>query len=176
MRSSELRLVLERQLPPVYRFCLHLTRDPHLAEDLAQDTMLKAWNHRRRLRREQDARPWLFTIARNAWRDDRRRARVQKRSTRRLGEMISSPPEAVPQPDLDDQVQAALDAIEDLPDRQRDVLYLCVTEELSQQQVARVLDVSTGAVKASLSLARKRVRQQLEERGLGAEEVGATND
>ena len=173
MRSSELRLVLERQLPPLYRFCLHLTRNPHLAEDLAQDTMLKAWNHRKRLRKEQEARPWLFTIARNTWLDDRRRARVQKRSTRRLGQTLPAQEECDPQPEAEEHLQAVLNAIQELPDRQRDVLFLCDREGLSHKNVATVLDVSTGAVKASLSLARKRIREQVAQLNVDAEDVGA---
>ena len=149
VRSSELRSVLERLMPPLYRFCLHLARDPHLAEDLAQDTMLKAWTHRRRLRDEHGATPWLFTIARNAWLDDRRRAKIRNRSARRLADLANQDP-APPDSALsrEDEVAAVLIAMDGLPERQRDVLFLNALEGLSHTQIASVLGISGGAVKA----------------------------
>ena len=158
MRSSELRPVLKRLMPPLYRFCLHLVRDPHLAEDLAQDTMRKAWTHRRRLRDEHGATPWLFTIARNAWMDDRRRAKIRNRSARRLADRaIQDPPPPDSALSHDDEVAAVLEAMDALPQRQRDVLFCSALEGLSHAQIALVLGISIDAVKASLSLARKRV-------------------
>lgn len=68
---------------------------------------------------------------------------------------------SAPSPDRDEQICAVLHAIDKLPDRQRDVLVLSALEGLSHEQVAQVLDISAGAVKASLSLARKRVAEQL---------------
>ena len=163
MRSSELRLVLERQMPPLYRFCLHLSRDPHLAEDLAQDTMLKAWTHRRRLKDEHGATPWLFAIARNAWLDDRRRAKIRNRSTRRLGHQ-SNPEQPESALSREDEVTAVLAAMDELPERQRDVLFLSALEGLSHAQIASVLAISSGAVKSSLSLARGRVAEAIDDR------------
>ncbi len=165
VRSSELRSVLERLMPPLYRFCLHLARDPHLAEDLAQDTMLKAWTHRRRLRDEHGATPWLFTIARNSWIDDRRRERIRGRSARRLADLANqdlAPPDAGLS--RDDEVAAVLAAMDALPERQRDVLFLSALEGLSNAQIGTVLSISSGAVKASLSLARQRVADAVDNR------------
>ena len=64
---------LEPHLPHVYRFALRLAGDPHLAEDLTQETYLRAWRGRRQLRSAQSARVWLFRISVNLWRDQLRR-------------------------------------------------------------------------------------------------------
>src|SRR5690348_5337242 len=67
--------ILEEWVPRVYRFALRLSNDLHTAEDLAQETFLRAWRHRERLRDKRAARVWLFRITANIWRDQLRRTR-----------------------------------------------------------------------------------------------------
>ena len=66
---------LEAWVPRVYRFALRLCNDPDAAADLTQETFLRAWRRRDRLRDERAARVWLFRIAANLWRDQLRRGR-----------------------------------------------------------------------------------------------------
>jgi RNA polymerase sigma-70 factor (ECF subfamily) len=65
--------------------------------------------------------------------------------------------------DDQDDLRRALEAMEGLPERQREVLYLSACEGLSAAEVAAVLDVSADSVKANLCLARKKLRQQLKD-------------
>lgn len=67
-------------LDGLYGYCLRLTGRPPDAEDLLQDSLLHALRAHRRLRDTSKVRPWLFTIATNAWRD-RQRARGREVST-----------------------------------------------------------------------------------------------
>ena len=57
----------------------------------------------------------------------------------------------------------ALAAMDDLPPRQRQVMYLATCEELSNAEVAEVLDIPLGAVKSNLSLARKEMRRRMKD-------------
>src|SRR5207302_587150 len=66
---------LEEWVPRVYRFALRLTANGDAAEDLTQETFLRAWRQRRSLREPQATRGWLFRIAANLWRDRLRRGR-----------------------------------------------------------------------------------------------------
>src|SRR3989304_8552329 len=68
-RNNPVKVLLEEHVPRVYRFALRLTGNRHEAEDLTQETFLRAWRHRRRLRDRSAARVWLFAIAANLWRD-----------------------------------------------------------------------------------------------------------
>src|SRR5712692_6946834 len=68
--------LLEEYVPRVYRFALRLTNNPHAAEDLTQETMLRAWRGRWLLRNPQTFRVWLFRITANLWRDQLRRGRL----------------------------------------------------------------------------------------------------
>jgi RNA polymerase sigma-70 factor (ECF subfamily) len=156
--------LLQEYVPRVYRFALRLTRNPHAAEDLTQETFLRAWRSHGRLRDPGAARVWLFHIAANLWRDQKRRAKLLVARAGPLPEYYAADvqtPEKTAS-DLEDLCRA-LTAMEALPERQRDVLYLSACEGLSAAQVAAVLAISTDAVKSNLCLARKKLRQELKE-------------
>jgi RNA polymerase sigma-70 factor (ECF subfamily) len=146
--------------PRIFRFALRLTADPHAAEDLTQETLVRAWTQRDRLRDERALRVWLFRIAANLWRDQLRRGRSP---IARAGDLAGSEicRQASPERLVDDrdELQRALAAFDALPARQREVLYLNACEELSSEEIAGILAMSRGAVKANLSLARKRMRE-----------------
>jgi RNA polymerase sigma-70 factor (ECF subfamily) len=154
--------LLTEYVPRVYRFARRLTSDAHAAEDLTQETFLRAWRHRARLRHQRSARVWLFTIAANLWRDQLRRRKPPAARPARLDDQVCAP--AHP-PDRDlcrqEDVARALDALEALPDRQRQVLYLNACESLSVVEIAHVLGITVEATKASLSLGRKKVQAEL---------------
>lgn len=148
--------------PRVYRFTLRLTHDAHLAEDLTQEALLRAWAKRQQLRDDRAARVWLFQIAANLWRDHLRRARSP------VAQTVALPLHAISRdaaPDgmaaEKDEVRSVLAALDRLPNRQREALYLHACEGLSVAEIADVLAIGTNAVKASLSLARKRMRELL---------------
>jgi len=156
------RALLEQHVPQVYRFALRLAGDPHQAEDLTQETFLRAWRRRKQLRDPGAARVWLFKITVNLWRDQLRRAQHGPEHADGLCEVHEGrqPPPERAMIDQED-VQRALGAMDSLPDRQREVLYLRACEGLSVGQIADVLGISTEAAKASLSLARKAMRRRL---------------
>jgi RNA polymerase sigma-70 factor (ECF subfamily) len=154
--------LLEEWVPRVYRFALHLCNDPHAADELTQDTFLRAWRQRGRLRDPGAARAWLFRIAANLWRDRLRRGRSP---VARAGPLDDAAPDPAHPPERlaagREELARALEALDELPPRQRDVLYLSACEGLPTAAVAAVLGISPAAAKASLSLARKNLRQRL---------------
>jgi RNA polymerase sigma-70 factor (ECF subfamily) len=154
--------LLEAWVPRVYRFALRLSDDPHTAEDLTQETFLRAWRHRGRLRDARSARVWLFRITANLWRDRLRRGRSP---VARAGPLEDAEPARARPPEQrlagQEDLGRALEALASLPSRQREVLYLSACEGLTTAEVADVLGISADAAKANLSLARKKMRQQL---------------
>jgi RNA polymerase sigma-70 factor (ECF subfamily) len=158
---------LEEWAPRVYRFALRLSNDPHVAEDLAQETFLRAWRNRECLRDERAARVWLFRITANLWRDQLRRNRspVARANTLRFHCQVDAIDRSfVPVERLlvgREELQRALEMLNDLPARQKEVLYLNACEGMSSREIAGVLGITREAVKASLSLARKRMRELL---------------
>jgi RNA polymerase sigma-70 factor (ECF subfamily) len=156
------RELLEEYVPRVYRLALRLTGDAHAAEDLTQETLLRAWRRLDRLRAPGAARVWLFRITVNLWRDQLRRGRSPVARAGKLADDIAGrcvPPDRAAADQ--EAVRRALKAMEALPTRQRQVLYLNACEGLSAPEAAEVLGISPTAAKASLSLARKRLRDRL---------------
>jgi RNA polymerase sigma-70 factor (ECF subfamily) len=154
-------LSLEQHVETVYRYALRLAGRRDLAEDLTQETLLHAWRSREKLRDPQVARVWLLRIATNLWTDQLRRTRFQP------GALSGEPPcpYRVPERAIleSEQVRLALAAMDELPPRQRQVLYLITCQQQSQTEVAEVLGIEKSTVKANLSLARKEMRRRLKD-------------
>ncbi len=154
---------MDEYLPRVYRFALRLTGSRQEAEDLAQETFLKAWRRRGQLRDDRSSVVWLFTICKNLWNDRLRR------KTRRP-KVVGTPDEhesTAAGPDhnmmVQDDLRRVLEAMDLLPARQREVLYLHACDGLSLREIAEVLEITSEAAKASLFEARKRLRRQFRE-------------
>lgn len=151
-------LVLEHQ-QAVFRLCYLLLGDPDDAEDVAQETFLRAWNHLKRFDSTRSLRPWLLSIASNLASNRRRSAgrylaaltrafRNEPASSASIEERSTQHMEAS---DLWKAVQTL-----SLPDQQ--VVYLRYFLELSVTETAQALNVPDGTVKSRLSRALERLR------------------
>lgn len=153
---------LEPHLPHVFRFAMRLTGDVHQAEDLTQETFLRAWKQRTSLHDLQKARVWLFRITANLMKDRMRRSSRRSEPASLSNEILESitqlPETLVIQ---NEEIQQALQAVESLPPRQREVLHLAAVEDLAPAEIAEVLDISRNAVNVHLCEARKAMRQLL---------------
>jgi RNA polymerase sigma-70 factor (ECF subfamily) len=143
----------------VYRYAMRLTGRAELAEDLTQETLLRGWRNRRRLREPQAARVWLLRITTNIWTDQLRQRRLRPQAL--AAEPACPRPTAVTRYEHEEQVELALATMDALPPRQRQVLYLATCEGLSHGEVAEVLNIGADAVKSNLSLARREMRRRL---------------
>jgi RNA polymerase sigma-70 factor (ECF subfamily) len=132
------------------------------ADDLAQETFLRAWAAFDRFTPGTNARTWLLTIALNAFRDRMRRRGRDPLALESVAEpQAPEPPPASPLPletVLDDRLTKALDA---LPPVSRAVLVLAVIEEVPRQEIARTLGCPEGTVRSLLSRARSELRRRL---------------
>ncbi len=152
---------IEEHVGSVYRYALRLTRRVDTAEDLTQETMLRGWRNRASLRDPRVARVWLLKIATNLWNDQLRRTTLPTQSI--VADPACSRPAASTIGDARESVELALAAMDELPPRQRQVLYLATCEQMTNSEVANVLELSEAAVKSNLSLARKEMRRRLKD-------------
>ena len=148
---SAFQELYERYYPDVYRFALFLTGDHARAEDLTADTFVRAWMARDRIS-VATVRAYLFTIAKNLHRDERRRARP-------VGELPD--PVVDPRPAVDVQVHYSL-ALQGVRARLRRVakgdrraLLMFIARGMSHREIADALGVSIGAVKSRIFRARE---------------------
>jgi len=153
-------LLYGRYVRPVFGLALRRLRDRQRAEDAVQETFAAVWRSAHSYRPERGpAAPWLYTVARNAI-VDRQRAK-------------SDPPAEVPdtasgEPGPADRAEASFvawrvhRALEELPDKEREVLELAYWSELSQSEVAEYLHIPLGTVKTRTRSALARLADLLE--------------
>ena len=138
------------------RFALWLARDPTVAEDLVQETLLRAWRSRGALREQTAVRPWLFTIARREY------ARLYERKRLPLVDIHEcelQEDEALARYDEDPEIDDLRRAILRLPDEYRIPLIMQVLGGLSTAEIAAELKLSGAAVLTRLYRARNRLRE-----------------
>lgn len=152
----------------LYAVAVRLTRNPSAAEDLVQDTYLKAFRFAGRFEPGTNLKAWLFSILYNTFRNDRRgRHRnpvdIDSPAVDRAGESPGheeSPETALVRKTMDPALRDALAA---LPDAFRQAVWLRDVEELSYAEIARALDVPVGTVMSRISRGRRQLHERLAE-------------
>jgi RNA polymerase sigma-70 factor, ECF subfamily len=151
-------LVLRFQRP-VHRFCWRLLRSPD-AEDLAQDTFVRAFVHFERFDPERPVLPWLIAIARRLCVDVLRRRKMMTN----VEVPVTSPPAPGPEGEasLREQLSRLDRALADLDEGPREAIVLFHIEEMSYRDIAAALEVPIGTVMTWLHRGRARLKRALE--------------
>lgn len=151
--------LVERYQREVYRLCYRFSNDHHDANDLAQEAFVRAYRALPRFRGDSAFSTWLYRIAVNvclSFRAARRPASLELPEA--LPDARPSAAEAVHRAETRARVLAA---VERLPQKQRATVILKVYQELTHEEVARVLGTTVGTVKANLFHALANLRRQL---------------
>lgn len=151
----------------LWRFCLRLVdNDRARAEDVVQETMLRAWRHRAVLEGSSPAlRGWLFTVARNIVVDEWRSPRARRET------LVADVPDERAGDDRSDQLLLSwvvAEALTGLSADHRAVLLECYYRGRSVSEAAQRLGVPPGTVKSRTHYALRALRLALEELGVGA--------
>ena len=154
-------------LDALYRVALRLTGDPTQAEDLVQDTMLKAYRSWRQYRPGTNAKGWLLTILRNTFINDYRRRKLEPVAM----DLEAVEPHAIyravedvdPEGTFFSQIvdEKVLEAVDALPPEFREVLVLSDIEGMSYAEIAETLEIPVGTVKSRLFRARRLLQAAL---------------
>lgn len=145
--------VYEPLRPELYRYCRYLTRSPWDAEDLAQDTLARAFATLSRMgHAPPNPRAWLFRVASNSWID---RVRLERSALSRQ----PAPEPSIPTPDLQATREAASTLVAQLAPQERAAVVLKDVFELSLEEIAEALSTSVGAVKAALHRGRTKLEE-----------------
>ena len=143
--------------PSLRRFARRLTGNHADAEDVMQDTLMRALEKRGELREPGRLRAWLLAIVRTCWLNSRRGLRSKLEV---LCEGQCSGIEHGPRGDLEHEIldrsltDGLLLALETMPREWRETLWLREVEDLSYEEIARVLDCPLGTVRSRLARAR----------------------
>lgn len=164
--------LVDKYKQPVMNLACRMLRDPTEAEDLAQVVFVQAYKAAERYQVASKFSTWLFTIARNLCLNEiRRRSRHPAESLEGRhpdqedqplpqfeDKSTASPPERLLHAELDQKIDEALAA---LPENQRLAIALCRQEELSYEDIARVLGCSLSATKSLIHRGRETLKQKL---------------
>lgn len=147
----------------LYGYAMALTRDSMEAEDLVQETYLRATRATNQPDFNGNLKAWLFVIMRNAWlnhvRHDQNGPRFVELDTNEQSDETRGNPHVVYLRKLErEQVRAA---IEKLPQAYREIVVLRDIEGFSYQEIAMVLDCPAGTVMSRLGRARAKLRDSL---------------
>jgi RNA polymerase sigma-70 factor (ECF subfamily) len=155
-------------LGPLFAAAMRLTRNRADAEDLVQDTFVKAFRFSGQFKRGTNLRAWLYTILHNTWRNRRRDAirdtvevdsdQVEQAAAGPGGEPVDTPERILMRSTLDADLQTALD---ELPDAFRQAVWLRDVEEFTYAEIAEMLNVPIGTVMSRISRGRRMLFERL---------------
>ncbi len=154
--STDLKDRLIEAMPNLRAFAISLCGTSDRADDLVQETLVKAWNKIDSFEDGTNLKAWLFTILRNTYFSQYRKGRRELADTD--GE-YSSRLSVQPQQQGHIDVQDLSAALNELPDDQREALVLVAAEGFSYEQAAEISDCAVGTIKSRVSRARTRLAE-----------------
>ena len=164
--AALMKALYDEHAAPLWRYALRLTSDASRAEDVVQETLLRAWQHPEVIGdTERSARAWLFTVARNMIIDERRSPKFRNV----VGSLDDS---GVPEQSTPDEVDSALDrmliadAMAQMSADHRAVIERSYYRGWTTAQIAADLDIAEGTVKSRLHYAVRALRLSLQEMGV----------
>lgn len=162
--ASDPRDQIVEHLPPMRAFAMSLTRDGARADDLVQDAILKAWNNFDKFTQGTNLRAWLFTILRNTYYSNLRKARREvSDSDGTLAATLSEKPQHDGRLALNDFEKV----FGQLPVEQREALMLVGASGLSYEDAAETCGVAVGTIKSRVNRGRAKLAELM---GLSADE------
>jgi RNA polymerase sigma-70 factor (ECF subfamily) len=170
--EDALRILVERYSASIYWFSVRYTGDESLAEDVAQEVFLRLFLHANKYTAGRSFRTWLFTIARNVSIDLARPYSHRKSvSPRCSGDEANEEftPESLANGSSSQEDQVAdrerqkkiIDALQDLPEKQRAAIILKYYEDMSTKEIAEVLHKTVSSVEALLARAKQNLAESL---------------
>jgi RNA polymerase sigma-70 factor, ECF subfamily len=151
---AEFRLQLLGAIPKLRAFALSLASHADQADDLVQETLMKAWNHQDSFQPGTNIKAWLFTILRNEYFSQlRKRRREVEDADGDYAGNVMTPGGQESQLDMAD----LRIALQQLPDDQREAVVLVGASGFSYQEVADICHVPVGTVKSRVNRARNKL-------------------
>lgn len=156
--GPHLKADLISSVPSLRAFAVSLCGNADRADDLVQETLLKAWSHLASFAEGTNLSAWLFTILRNIYYSDyRKRRREVADPDGAIAASLAAPPEQGGHMDFLD----FRDALQKLPPDQREALVLVGASGLSYEDAARICGCATGTMKSRVNRARNRLCELL---------------
>lgn len=159
LSDTQFHKELVASIPHLRAFARSLCGNRDRADDLAQETLVKAWAARHRFKAGTSFRAWTFTILRHHYFGELRRERFSADYDEATAERVLNR-----HGDQESHLEAVdvLRALESLPAAQREVLILMAVGSMSYEDIAQICDIATGTVKSRIARARAALSAVLE--------------
>ncbi len=154
--SADPREELVTHIPALRAFALSLTRNGSLADDMVQDTLVKGWTKIESFQAGTNMRAWLFTILRNTYYSNRRKA---GREVSDVDGVMTNSLSEKPAHDGRLQMKDFRVAFEQLNDEQREALILVGASGFSYEEAAEMCGVAVGTIKSRTNRGRARLAE-----------------
>lgn len=155
---SEFKAALIEVTPHLRAFARSLCGNPTQADDLAQDALMKAWNARESYARNTSFKAWTFTILRNGFYSEKRRSWRTAEMTPGMAETALV---ASDNPEKGLELAALRNALDHLPQDQREAIILVGAGGMAYDEAAAVAGCAVGTIKSRVSRARKALTEML---------------
>lgn len=168
MKSCDIGLLVEQYGDSVYRYCKSIAFTQEDAEDLYQQTFLKALELHKKISLEKNPKAFLMSIATNVWRNNKSKyARRERIAPTVSGEEeqiadVRAGQDVLEQIVKEEQLDYLKQCVERLPEKQRQVIRFFYAGELSIEDIARILKIPKGTVKSRLHTAKEQLRKEME--------------
>ena len=171
MTTEEIEKIIYEYGNDIYRFCYYLTTSRDMADELYQETFLKTVQLSNKLNKSENIKSFLMGIAANIWKNQvrknvRRKAILPEtdydENVVKVQDNNASILEAYVESELISELRFAID---NLPYKQRIVVILHYCEEVSTEEIGRILHIPKGTVLSRLAKARKNLKKEMEMKG-----------
>lgn len=167
MTIKDLENCIEEYGDDIYSFCLHLTLNKELAEDLYQDTFLTAVEKVESIDGLGSVKSYLLGICTNIWKNRKRKWAWRNRIAPSTELFVGGNGEAVYEDEdrvlKKESSKILRTAIDNLSEKYKTIVLLFYMEELSYEEIAKIVHIPVGTVKSRLSSAKKKLRLEVEE-------------
>ena len=161
MTEAQFRQTIHTISQPIHALALRMLRIEEDAKDAVQETIIKLWKKRNELDKINNIQAFAYTLTKNYCLDQIKKHKTL--SSDDEGFLTEPINEENPQEQLEGQSTKDLimQTINDLPELQREIIRMRDIDELEFEEIAKVLDMNTGAIRTNLSRARQRVKEQM---------------
>lgn len=160
--EEEFTRVFTEIYPSLCRFLESLLGNHEAAQEIAQECFMRLFRQESKIIKADEARFWLFRVARNLALNEIRNSKKRGSFFDKIVEAFYAPrPNQAELYERDEATKFAIEMLQVLPEHQRAVLLLREQEEMSYQEIARVLGVSEAKVKVDIFRARKSLQKRV---------------
>jgi len=143
----------KQHAPAVYRFALSMVGDPQIAEEITSESFFRAWTRQESIA-QATIRSYLFTVAKNVYRDNLRKTR---RQVALVKDFVDHSPTAAQELELSQEYRVLKELMGELPATDREILTLRYQEDMPHEEIAGILGMNAATVRIRAFRARQRL-------------------